>query len=353
MSIYKKGNNYFIDYYFRGRRLRESTGPNRQLALEMFHKRKSEIAERKFFPNRTKERILFRDMTKLYYELHSLVNKRSARTTEIYLLRRLDVFFGDKYLDQITPMEVEEYRAQRMTEVKPASVNREHQCLRHVFTKAMEWEKCSTNPAKGLKALAVNNKRLRYLSNEEIQTLLSHSDERIKPIVITALNTGMRRGELKNMKWKDIDFERGLIYVLKTKSGISRVLPMNSLLRKDLEGLHQAGPWVFDTSNLRKLYERAVTDARLYDVTFHTLRHTFASHLVMAGIDLRTVGDLLGHQKLDMTMRYAHLSRSHKQTAVEILGSRWTPIWTPSDSKACKIDGANIDKLIEKSVGKA
>jgi len=74
MAIYKKGKNYLIDYYFEGRRVRECAGPNRQLAVELHHMRKTEITEKKFFPQRLKEKILFRDMSKMYYELHSLVN---------------------------------------------------------------------------------------------------------------------------------------------------------------------------------------------------------------------------------------------------------------------------------------
>jgi len=213
-------------------------------------------------------------------------------------------------------MMVKEYRSMRKTKVKPATVNREHQCLRHIFTKAIEWGRTLNNPAKGNKLFKVDNKRLRFLSKEEIQALLSYCDERIKPLVIMALNTGLRRGELKNLKWKDMDMERGLIYVLQTKSGEPREIPINGILRATIEKLHREGQRLFDTTNLRKLYEKAVNNSQLEDVNFHMLRHTFASHLVMAGIDLMTVKELLGHATLDMTMRYAHLSKGHKQVAV-------------------------------------
>ena len=97
-----------------------------------------------------------------------------------------------------------------------------------------------------------------------------------------------------------MDLDTGIIYVLSTKSGER----------------------VFDCSNLRKLYEAAVKNAKLEDVNFHTLRHTFASHLAMAGVDLKTIQELLGHQTFEMTLRYAHLSPHHKKVAIEILDSR-------------------------------
>lgn len=137
MAVYKKENRYYIDYYFNGRRIRESAGPNRQLALELLHKRKTQIAEREFFPNRISEKILFRDMSKMYYELHSLVNKRSAKSADKGTIKHLNDFFGDRYLHEITPMMIEQYRSMRKTKVKLSTINREHQCLRHIFTKAI------------------------------------------------------------------------------------------------------------------------------------------------------------------------------------------------------------------------
>ena len=350
MAVYKKENRYYIDYYFNGRRVRESAGPNRQLAFELLHKRKTQIAEREFFPNRMREKILFQDMSKMYYELHSLVNKRSAKSADKIIIKQLNVFFKDKYLHEISSMMVEQYRSMRKARVKLSTVNREHQCLRHIFTKAIEWGKTINNPAKGIKLFRVENIRLRFLDKEEIQVLITCCDDRIKPIVMAALNTGMRRGEIKNLRWKDIDLGRGIIYLLQTKSGKPREIPINGILRKLLEWLPRKEEKVFDTSNLRKLYEKAVTDAKLEDVNFHTLRHTFASHLVMAGIDLTTVKELLGHQTLEMTMRYAHLSKNHKQLAVEILGGRWTPIWTPKGVQSAATENSITKNQVDLSI---
>ncbi len=120
-----------------------------------------------------------------------------------------------------------------------------------------------------------------------------------------------------------MDLATGIVYVLDTKSGKPRAVPLNSTLRELLRTMPKTGGKVFDGSNPRKLYESAVRTARLEDVNFHTLRHTFASHLAMAGVDRKTIQELLGHQTFEMTLRYAHLSPHHKKMAIQLLDSRW------------------------------
>ena len=324
MAIYKKGTNYYVDYYYRGRRRRECAGQVRRLAEDLLKKRKAEIVERRFFPERIKTRIKFSDMAELYYQNHSLVNKRSARNDR-FVLDYYKRAFGDKFLDEISPLTIEQLRAGRLGDVVASTSNRQHQVLKNLLSKAIEWGKFfGDNPARKVKLLREDNKRLRFLSTDEIHRLLSAADPRLKPIVIAALHTGMRRGELKGLAWKNVDLGIGIVYVLNTKSGKPRELPMDSTLRELLRTLPKTGEKVLDCSNLRKLYEQAVKDAKLEDVNFHTLRHTFASHLAMAGVDIKTIQELLGHQTFEMTLRYAHLSPHHKRVAIEILDSRWT-----------------------------
>ena len=323
MAIYKKGNNYYVDYYYQGRRRRECAGPVRRLAEDLLKKRKAEIVERRFFPERIKTRTRFSDMADLYFKNHSLVNKRSGHNDR-FVLAYYKRVFGDRFLDEITPLTIEQLRAQRRAEVSASTVNRDHQVLKNLFTKAIEWGKFfGENPARKVKLLRVDNRRLRYLITEEIHRLLSTADPRIKPVLVAALHTGMRRGELKGLVWKNVDLGTGIIYVLHTKSGKPREIPMDSTLRELFKALPKTGERVFDCMNLRKLYEAAVRQAKLEDVNFHTLRHTFASHLAMAGVDLKTIQELLGHQTFEMTLRYAHLSPHHKKVAIEILDSRW------------------------------
>jgi integrase len=150
----------------------------------------------------------------------------------------------------------------------------------------------------------------------------------LKPIVITALNTGMCRGEILSLKWDNVDMKHGFILLDKTKNGELREIPINATLRATLEALPRRidGGHVFVNpvtggpyGDIKTGFNRACKKAGIKDFHFHDCRHTFASHLVMAGVDITTVKELLGHKTLTMTLRYAHLAPSHKVRAVDVL----------------------------------
>ena len=143
----------------------------------------------------------------------------------------------------------------------------------------------------------------------------------------TALLTGMRRGELLSLKWEQI--RNGFIYLTETKSGKARQIPINDRLAEVLKEVRRGNqlksPFVFCDSQGRRFYHvrrsfvSACRRAGIEAFRFHDLRHTCASHLVMAGVDLTTVKELLGHKDIKTTLRYAHLAPSHKVKAVDIL----------------------------------
>jgi integrase len=207
-----------------------------------------------------------------------------------------------------------------------------------MFTKACEWEMCEEEVLKRVrkvKLLEENNCRLRFLSKTECQALIKACDAHLRPIVICALNTGMRKGEILGLKWDDVDLVHGFILLQITKNGERREPPINHTLMAILQDLFRGTgerprridiPYVFyDTrtdgryNNIQKSFNTAMKRAGIKDFRFHDLRHTFASHLVMAGVDITTVKDLLGHKTLTMTLRYAHLAPSHKAKAVDVL----------------------------------
>jgi len=132
-------------------------------------------------------------------------------------IARLKAYFKDKYIYEITPQMIEKYKAKRLEKVKPATVNRELACLKHMFTMAIKWGYVKTNPAKEVKLLKEPPGRLRYLKPEEVKALLASCPDHIRPIVVTALNTGMRKGELQELKWADVDFKNRKITVINAK----------------------------------------------------------------------------------------------------------------------------------------
>ena len=134
--------------------------------------------------------------------------------------------------------------------------------------------------------------------------------------------------------------KQAVIVLLDTKNNERREVPINELLFKVLLGVKKnaGSPYVFSKkngkpySNVRRSFETTKEKAGIEDFRFHDLRHTFASHIVMAGVDIKTVQELLGHKSYEMTLRYAHLSPDHKKAAVDILGRKMDTIWTPSGS---------------------
>jgi len=346
MGVFKKATNYYIDYYLpNGRRKREKIGPSKKQAKLVLKKRKVQIAEGKFLDIRKEERISFDKMAKEYLEIHSKPNKRSSWRDEISI-KHFSHYFGKKTLQEITSLDVEKYKQKRAREVSPSTVNREMTCLKTIFNKAKEWGKIKENQISLVKLFTVQNARLRYLEKEEIARLIQACPDHLKAIVTVALNTGMRKGEILGLKWPDIDFRNRLIYVLQTKNREIREIPMNDIVFRILLKVRKnpKSPYVFckkEGSPYRNItggFTNALKRARIRDFRFHDLRHTFASHLVMAGIDLKTVQELLGHKTFEMTLRYAHLSQDHKRWAINVLGHRLDTIWTPEDKKAKKLE---------------
>ena len=155
--------------------------------------------------------------------------------------------------------------------------------------------------------------------------------------MIFALNTGMRRGEILGLKWRDLDIKRGVIYLHNTKNGEKRELPINEQVKTALIRVRKnpLSEYIFckqdgsPAGDIKKSFLTAMSKSGIKDFRFHDLRHTFASHLVMSGADLNTVRELLGHKSLQMTLRYSHLSPNHKQRAVDILGRRIATVLPP------------------------
>ena len=336
MAVFKKGNQWYIDYYVEGRRRREKIGPSKKLAETVLAKRKVEIAEGRFLDIWKQPKVRFEDFAAEYLEF-SKNNKRSW-TRDRVSIKNLRVAFGGKCLSDIAPLMVEHYKAKRKSEVAPASVNRELACLKHMFTKAIEWGMATESPAKKVKLLRENNTRLRYLTPEEAKRLIGAAGLHLKPILIVALNTGMRKGEILSLKWEDIHWKRGVILLTDTKNGQWREIPMNGILTETLKNMMKQSnsPYVFPSwtgkpfTEVRKSFDSALRAAGIENFRFHDCRHTFASHLVMAGVDLTTVKELLGHKCIAMTMRYAHLSALHKKQAVEKLEEKMDTKWTPT-----------------------
>lgn len=243
---------------------------------------------------------------------------------------------GISKLKEIQPALMEEYKTLLLKTSKPKTVNNHLVLIKAMLNKAVEWKNLKSNPLKDVKKLKDTGLRQpRYFTNAEINKLLELAKPLIKKVIKILLYTGMRRSEFVYLTWEDVDFENKLITVqskpdsgFHPKSYNPRSIPMHEELEKLLMDLPQSGRYVFDNGNNKPLHTpdyytdefgKLLKKADIKGANLHSLRHTFASNLVMAGIDLRTVQELLGHSSVQVTERYAHLSPDHRAKAVEVL----------------------------------
>lgn len=248
--------------------------------------------------------------------------------------------FGNTKLAEIDTHTIEIWVASRIQKgISKATINRDLTDLKSAINKALQWGLIPFNPLKNHKPFKLDKfPKTRYLLPHE-ETALRQALENnplnyIKPLIILALNTGMRRGELLSLTWPDINFQSNMITLQPkhTKTGLTEYVHLNSEAREVLKAVkayHQNrewnSEWVFLTNagrrifSVQKVFQTVLRHADITRFRFHDLRHTFASKLVMAGVDLNTVRELMRHASIEMTLRYAHLAPEHKMAAVEKL----------------------------------
>ncbi len=234
--------------------------------------------------------------------------------------------------------------------MEDSSVNRIMNTVKNMFTKAVEWDMVEEATLKKIRKVKLPKEvgRLRYLSVAEAGSLVSVCEPHLKPIVITALHTGMRKTEILKLKRDQVDLQHGFILLDKTKNGERREIPINKTLRATLNKIprhffgekedRQLVPYVFHDPDTLKPYEdvkrsfnTAVRTAGITDFHFHDLRHTFASQAMMSGkIDIATLSKLLGHKTLKQTMKYAHLAPTHMVKAANVMDEVYA---LPTDTK--------------------
>lgn len=365
LRVQPSGVKSYIVEYERGRRT--TIGRATVLTLEQARtKAKAVLADPAgaIGPRRDTE---LRDFLSKHYAPWVKSNRKDGEATG----KRLQACFGDygtKRLSELTAMVVEKWRTAKLKAGRaPATVNRDVTALKAALSKAVEWGIIETHPLAKVKPAKVPNEgRVRYLDADEEKRLRAALDKRerdmcagrrrgnawrkarnlelfadldavafadhIKPLALLAMNTGLRRGELFNLKWADVDLVRAQLTVRAAgaKSAKVRHVPLNR------EALTVLSDWQTTTGskagyvfvstkgggrldNIKKAWAGVLEDAELDNCHFHDLRHHFASRLVMAGADLYVVKELLGHATIAMTERYAHLAPEHKAAAVALL----------------------------------
>ena len=290
------------------------TGGKRS-ALAMPSPRRSSpngVAEGREFPARRAKGRTFEEAVSRYWELHG---QHLLSRSWPCMVRQLRAHFKARRLADIGAADVQRYYNMVAARTSNSTANRHLTLLRSIFNKAKAWgDFHGDNPCGAVKKQREAPHRLRYLAQEEIEALLGFAHPRLYPVLVCALLTGMRRGEILGLAWENISLDRDILYVLKSKSGKPREIPIAGKLRDVLAGLgpKPRGP-VFDLPviMLRRHFDKALKKSGIFDFRFHDLRHTFASYFIMRTNNLPALQNLLGHSTPLMTQRYAHLSRGH------------------------------------------
>jgi len=274
-----------------------------------------------FVPHAKKDRTPFNTFCEDYYRTYALVNMVNADRNEKYRVEQFKAFFGSRPLCDIRSRDIEEWKAFIASHCQASTFNRALTSLKAIFKKAVEEGKLKESPAAKVKKLREENKRVRFLSEDEIARLFEAAPARLHDFITLALNTGMRKANLIGLCWEDIDTRAGVIHVLKTKSGKAYTVSMNRAVVDLLQRLSARGTTgrVLDTTNLRREWEEAVLGAGIKGVTIHTLRHTRASYLAMKGVDQFTLSQELGHSDLKMTQRYVHLAPNFRKMSADMV----------------------------------
>jgi len=319
-------------------------------------------------PNKQKPKTLtLEQYIETEYTSWRIANTKSGQT-EVNRLKKFYAEFSNTPLEKISTLKIDRWRtARKKAGISAITINRDVASLRSALSKALEWKLIAEHPLRALKPLKTeDNTKIRFLSVEEgkrlraaliqrekelqesraranhwrterqYETYPELNGDHLKPMALLSLNTGLRRGELLNLRINQIDFKHKILTVLHTKSAKNRHIPLNK------EALESISEW-FQTASLspgsndlvfanpvtgeafkdvKKAWTALKEEANITDFRWHDMRHHFASWLVMAGVPLNTVRELLGHSDIKMTLRYAHLTPGHKSDAVAKLDAQ-------------------------------
>jgi integrase len=314
-----------------------SEGYSAKLASQIRAERIRKIRHGEELPKEKKKASLFKDMAARYLEWASHNKTRNGIDDSIRYRQHLAPVFDRKRLNEISTFDLERLKADLSKKgLAPGSVKHCLALFRQMLNKAILWGMYQgDNPIKGVKMPVLQNQRERFLTYEEADFLLQElkkSSVQLHDMALISLHCGLRAGEIFNLKGHDLDFDNGLIHISDPKNKESRKAFMTKAVKTALLNRVPASPdeYVFKdrrhggkVNHVSSLFWRVVKHLGLNDgindprqtITFHSLRHTFASWLALQGETLLTIKELLGHKTLAMTIRYAHLIPDHKKRA--------------------------------------
>jgi len=356
MAIRKRGKYFYFDYYEpdNGERIREVIRDENGKKVTSERKAESYLAkvvvskkENRYFDVFDVKKETKITFNKLLDEYVKKIEEREPKdrkyydTSVKYFIPILREHFGDKLLSEINYKALEDFRdlrkrtpTQHRTERSERTVNLEMATLRHIFRKGFKWEMLEKNPFdRGDLFYRARNRRERALTGNEIGRLLDACPAYLRFIVFTAIHTGLRKGDILNLKWRDIDLEVGIIRVEEAKTQKIRTIILNNDMIVLLKSLHRGdSQYVFPGKNgkpfkdIKRSFQTALKDAmieqhsdRRLKIVFHSLRHSCVSLLKERGADSMAVQSYVDHASQEMTARYTHLTDEYVKRTGDLL----------------------------------
>ncbi len=349
MTVRKRGSKWFVDFYVvrvdgKRERVRKMSPVQTKRGAEHYERElRRGIFETESSDDHRKEEEtvpIFSDFAEEFLGTYAAANNKwsEVENKKRMLNRHLLPSFGLLPLDEVNTRAIENFKALKLAEgIGHKTINNYLACLRRVLSVAQEWGLIEHIPR--FRWLKLSAPSFDFLTFEEAERLVTSAEPEWRVMILTALKTGMRHGELMELRWNpDVNLDLGLIKVSRAmflgkvgtpKNSKPRDIPMGQQLKAELTdyGRQRRGNLVFSNergepltaAQCRAPLDRACKAAGLRHISWHVLRHTFASHLIMRGAPIRVVQELLGHSTITMTMRYSHLSPEAKHDAVRLL----------------------------------
>ena len=323
VNLYKKGSIWYADYLVEGQRYRKSTGErDYDKAYPIAQQMKQEAL------GSVKRGVKGMDLeqaVKRAYKEHfaHLASAESLKASERDVLN----FFGAKTkLEDITNEDIEDWKDDLLTrKFTKTTINHRFSYLRKVFWFAVYKWKVPGVDVPVFPYFKLNNKKVRYLTENEERVLVESLNQEQADFVKIQVDTGMRLGESINLTWEAINWEERLIHIWDSKNNHPRSIPMTDRVYGVLARRYQEAQtryvWEMSKYQIQYAFDKATKNVGIKDVNLHTLRHTFASRLAMAGVELSRIRDLLGHTTIKTTERYAHLQPDNLRDAINHLNT--------------------------------
>lgn len=334
MPLVKRQNVYWMDLQLFGKRFRESLHTsNKKLAERLYSQKKNEIEDEILKENKP---LRLKEFFDEYCSLNESKISLDREKQRIKII--LDLWGQDIFLHEISVEKIEQLKNFLIKQDREGTtVNRYYALLRMLINRAINMEKLDgISPFKKIKFFREGIRERRDLTDKEVRLLLDAAykisargktinQRHFYDVMMIAANTGMRIGEILNLKKKNIDFDRGVLFIEKTKSGIPREMPIPDSIKKILlnriSGEKDNYLFPLKRKNRSEAFRDGIARIRLdtgidYFMGFHNLRHTMATRLAQMQFETPTIGKLLGHRSIVTTLRYTHTSLLRQKAAI-------------------------------------